>query len=374
MKFIVISKMLFLFASVINLAQLPIQLNKMGLSVGVVVATFTLFQCIFLAIGTWVSAWLARRVNGYRNVVMVSLGMFVCSQFLYPIGDYCKSVSIFFLAQSFHGIACALFYPLSNTLMEQTFTEGSERKRRSFFQSLIRSAENIGSVAGVSLATSPLGLFSWGIGIGTSLLVCLLLSIDKFPKLEVTSRKLSWRELKDVASLKAIYPAFFLATVQGALLVSGSLYLIATGENPVFLIIGQWLGIASMSLIGYLTQKKGNRFAIFVCLICLMLGLIGLIYSPHLGHFSYLGFMITGILLGTSTSGGWICFLNIAQESADKEKPTEGYAHFTLLWRLGILTGQLFSPYLGYLKSWYSALGVVVLLFTFVFFSRSKIS
>jgi MFS family permease len=371
MKYIVITRTLFTLTSAVTLAQLPIQLERVGLSsVGEVVATFTLLQCLLLVLGTWVSAWLACRVKGHRNVVLSSLGLYVFAQALYLIGASYVSLVAFFLAQSIHGFVHGYFFPLSNTLMEQSFKEGSERNQRGFLQSFMYSAEIVGAIVGVSLATSHLGWFTWVFGIGASLLVFFLFYIDNVPNLEVKSRKLSWRGLMEVNSLKATYPVYFLAIVQGMLLVSSSLYLLAKGTNPTVLIIGQWIGIGSMSFFGYLTQKKGNLLGISIGMICLMLGLIGLIYAPQLNHFAYVGFLITGILLSNSINGVWLCFQNIAQEAADKDKQTEGHSGFFLLWRLGILTGQLISAHLGHLNSWYTSLGIVIMTFFLVFLHR----
>ena len=357
-----------------NLSQLPIQLDKMGVNViGEVVATFTLVQCTFLVLGTWTSTWLVCKLKGHRNAMLASLCLFVCSQFLYLVGAWTGTVTALFLAQSILGFVYGTFFPLSNTLMEQSFKKGSERKQRGFFQSLIRSAEILGTLVGVYLGSTHLGLSTWTFGIGGSLLVFTLFYIDNFPKLEVTTRKLSWSGLIEVNSLKVSYPVYMIATVQGMLVVSVSIYLIAQKTNPTVLVIGQWIGIGLMSLFGYLTQKKGNLFGVSISLFSLMLGLIGLIYAPQLDQFSYMGFLITGILLGTGINGIWLCFQNITQEAADKDKQTEGHSGFLLLWRLGILTGQLSSAYLGHLHSWYTSLGIVTLSAFLVFLQRRKL-
>jgi MFS family permease len=274
MKYIVATRTLFIFTSAINLSQLPIQLDKLGLSIGAIIATFTLVQCLLLVLGTWVSTWLACRVKGHRKVVLGALGLYVCAQILYLIGALSDAYAAFFLAQSIHGFVSGYFLPLGNTLMERSFKKGSERNQRGFFQSLTNSAEKIGAMVGVVLATSQLGSVTWIIGIGASLLIFFLFYIDNFPNLEVTKRKLSWKGLMEFNSLKAVYPAYFLAIVQGILLVYSNLYLIEKGVNPVVLQIGQWIGIGSMSFMGRLTQIKGNLYGIIVSMISLMVGLI----------------------------------------------------------------------------------------------------
>jgi MFS family permease len=339
-----------------------------------VVATFTFVQCTFLVLGTQTSTWLACKLKSYRKAMLALLCLFVCSQSLYLVGCWTETVAMLFLAQSILGFVYGTFFPISNTWLEQSFQEGTERKQRGTLQSLIRFGELTGDVVGAYLGSTNLGLSVWIFGIGGSLIVLILFHIDNFPNLEVTSRKLSWRGLIEVQSLKVTYPIYFLAIVQGVLLVSGSLYLIAEGTNPTILVIGQWIAIGFMPLFGNLSQKKGNLFSIFIGMIIVILGLIGLIYSPLLGSYSYAGFLIAGILLGIGFHGVVrLGFQNIAQETAHKDKQTEGYSGFLLLLRLGILTGQLFSTQFGHLQTWYISIGIVVLSAFLLFFQRRKL-
>jgi MFS family permease len=219
MRYIIVTRALFVITSAMCLEQLPIQLKNSGLRIGEVVATYTALQCIFLVFGAWISTKLAKYVGGMRNVALGTLATFIGSQVLYWIAATFSSLPVFLLAQVIHSLVVSLFYPFSNTLMELSFNKNASRKQRGFLQTIGQASEAIGAVIGILLITSQLGLLTWGVGVVGAVLTFLLFAIDPFPELPAAHETETWRsKFIQIDVFKAIYHISFVGIVRGILL------------------------------------------------------------------------------------------------------------------------------------------------------------
>jgi hypothetical protein len=190
-----------------------------------------------------------------------------------------------------------------------------------------------------------------------------MFTIHPFPDLPASNNKKSWkRRFIQINILKAIYPAYFVHFARGMLLVAGSLYLIEQGENAAIISIGAIIGFAEKWLFGILTEKKGDRFGIFVSLFLLLIGFVGLIISPHLDSLTTIGFWSNSILLGIGGGGISIGYLNIAVDTANENEQTEARSSELLIKRLGIVSGQFVAgTMLSYSQSWYVSISLCLL-------------
>lgn len=371
---IVATRGLFVFTSAMCLAQLPIQLKHSGQRIGEIVAAFTFVQCIFLIIGPWLLNQLAQHIGGMRNVALVTLAAFIVCQVLYWIAATLLSLLLFLLAQVIHGLVTALFFPFSNTLMELSFNKEGSRKKRGLLQTISATVETAGSFIGIVLITSQLGLLAWGVGVVGAVLTFLLFVFYQFPSLPAPDKTKTWKDkFIHVDVLKVIYPLSFVGIARGMVLVAGSLYLIDNGAHPAIILAGLILGFFGKTLFGILSEKKGDRLGNSICLLLLALGFLGLIATPHLEHYTTIGYWISSMLIGVGSGGVFVGYVNIALETANKNKQTEALSNHLLTFRLGIIAGQwLAGSMLSYIQAWYACIGFCLLSLMIILLQRKR--
>jgi hypothetical protein len=203
-------------------------------------------------------------------------------------------------------------------------------------------------------------------------LIGLLLPNNIFPSFQEPPKKLAVQELIGFETVKAAYPTIFVAIIPGVLVTFGSIYVLSLDQNPIMLIIGQWIGIPGKIYFGRIAQSKGNRVTIKISLICLLLGIVGLLLLVRIPLISVnIALLSCGALLEIGIGGGWLSFQNIAQESALSERQTLAHTTFLLMWRLGVFIGQGIGTGIQGVGVWYYSLGLLGLTLIPVIFKKN---